>query len=85
MASYSIATGQERLPDLIERAIAGEEVIITPEEGPAVQLRMVPTSEAQRMRNAEGVELLRRHLATMPQSTTPYLELKRLEEEERGY
>lgn len=87
MPSYSIAAGQKRLPDLVDRALAGEEVILTREGQPAVELRAVPPSatEAQRGRNAKGLRLLRKHRESMPAMTTPYLELKRMEEEERGY
>lgn len=41
MASYSIAVGQECLPDLINRAVAGEEVIIEREGERLVELRAI--------------------------------------------
>lgn len=41
MATYSITEAQERLPDLLDRASQGEEVVIRPEFGEPVVLRPV--------------------------------------------
>jgi prevent-host-death family protein len=39
MAEYSVADAKNRLPKLIDRALAGEEVIITRRGKPVVELR----------------------------------------------
>jgi prevent-host-death family protein len=39
MAEYSVATAKNSLPALIDRALAGEEVIITRRGKPVVELR----------------------------------------------
>lgn len=40
MSRHSLAEAQERLPELIARAVAGEEVLIMSKDGPAVVLRL---------------------------------------------
>jgi antitoxin (DNA-binding transcriptional repressor) of toxin-antitoxin stability system len=42
MSRHSIAEAQARLPELIARAAAGEEVVIANDDGPAVVLSLVP-------------------------------------------
>jgi antitoxin (DNA-binding transcriptional repressor) of toxin-antitoxin stability system len=39
MPTYSVAEAKNRLPDLIDRAIEGEEVVITRHGKPVVELR----------------------------------------------
>ena len=39
MASYSVADAKNRLPTLIDKAMAGEEVVITRHGRPVVELR----------------------------------------------
>lgn len=48
MATYSVADAKNGLPRLIDRALAGEEVIITRHGKPVAELRpaMAPTAEA---------------------------------------
>jgi len=75
MTNYSVAEAKNRLPDLIDRAIEGEEVVITRRGKPVVELRttLPPTGQItqanytwlrdrRRARKAVGitsVELLR--------------------------
>src|SRR5438270_314844 len=44
MAEYSVADAKNRLPKLIDKAIEGEEVIITRRGKPVVELRPAATS-----------------------------------------
>lgn len=44
MPSYSVATTKDKLSSLIDKALAGEEVIITRHGKPAVELRMVQST-----------------------------------------
>src|SRR5690242_5014949 len=67
MAEYSVADAKNHLPKLIDRALEGEEVIITRRGKPVVQLKQVPirpsASKAihdwlfQRTRSRPGVGL----------------------------
>ncbi len=42
MPTYSVAEAKNRLPKLIDRALAGEEVVITRRGKPVVELRPAP-------------------------------------------
>jgi prevent-host-death family protein len=42
MSTYSVARAKNQLPELIDRALGGEEVIITRHGHPVVELRPVP-------------------------------------------
>ena len=42
MTTYSVAEAKNQLPKLIDRALAGEEVVITRRGKPVVELRQVP-------------------------------------------
>lgn len=44
MSTYSVAEAKSGLPGLINRALAGEEVIITRHGKPVVELRRTPVS-----------------------------------------
>ena len=67
MAEYSVADAKNNLPKLIDRALAGEEVVITRRGKAVVELKRVPSpptaSKAihdwlfQRMRSRPGVGL----------------------------
>lgn len=46
MAAYSVAQARDGLPGLIDKAMAGEEVIITRHGKPVAQLRPAPTEAA---------------------------------------
>ena len=53
MKTYSVAEAKNQLPKLIDRALAGEEVVITRRGKPVVELKQVPArppvSKADRM------------------------------------
>jgi prevent-host-death family protein len=48
MSTYSVADAKASLPSLINRAIAGEEVIITRHGKPVAELRPAAVTEASR-------------------------------------
>jgi antitoxin (DNA-binding transcriptional repressor) of toxin-antitoxin stability system len=43
MKTYSVAEAKNQLPKLIDRALSGEEVVITRRGKPVVELRQVPS------------------------------------------
>ena len=45
MANYSVATTKDKLSSLIDKALAGEEVIITRHGKPTVELKIVEITE----------------------------------------
>lgn len=58
MGSFTIAEAQEKLPALIDRALAGERVVITRNGEPVVEI--APCIEAPRKRiTQEGSEFIR--------------------------
>jgi antitoxin (DNA-binding transcriptional repressor) of toxin-antitoxin stability system len=46
MKTYSVAEAKNQLPKLIDRALAGEEVVITRRGKPVVELKRVPARAA---------------------------------------
>lgn len=46
MPHYSVATTKDRLSSLIDRALKGEEVVITRHGKPVAELRMIPPAPA---------------------------------------
>ena len=44
MSSHSLAEAQHHLPDLIDRALRGEPVVITRDGAPVVELRPCPAA-----------------------------------------
>lgn len=48
MASYSVADAKNTLPRLIDRAMAGEEVVITRRGKPVVEMRAAPLTRPRR-------------------------------------
>lgn len=64
MPHYSVATTKDQLSRLIDKALAGEEVVITRHGKPTVELRVVEGAEKPRASMAEWMERLRRLRAT---------------------
>lgn len=58
MATYSITEAQERLPDLLQRAAQGEEVIIATEFGAAA---VHPVPRERKPMTAEDIAWIRAH------------------------
>ena len=78
MPHYSVATTKDQLSSLIDKALAGEEVVVTRHGKPVVRLDAVGDKSARTSLSAR----LREFRATLPPGT-PYLELKRQEGDER--
>ncbi|HEY5299370.1 MAG TPA: type II toxin-antitoxin system prevent-host-death family antitoxin [Acetobacteraceae bacterium] len=57
MSTYSVADAKNHLPSLIDKALAGEEVVITRHGKPVVELRTA-TAPPERM-SAASLEALR--------------------------
>ena len=77
MAYYSVATTKDKLSSLIDKALAGEEVIITRHGKPTVALRMV---EKPKKTTRDMVEWLEKQRSSMPNIGITSLELKRLDQ-----
>jgi prevent-host-death family protein len=82
MARYSVATTKDNLSSLIDKALAGEEVIITRHGKPTVSLTTVKQVEPLQLSNADWMERLQALRDSQPKMRLSYLELKRLDEEE---
>ena len=59
MASYSIARTKDHLSALIDRAVAGEDVVITRRGKPIVELRAVASARPGRAATLAGLRQLR--------------------------
>ena len=69
MARYGVAEAKDGLPGLIDKALAGEEVVITRHGTPIVQITPVGRSIPKDPRAA--TEQLRRRLAHLPKLNVP--------------
>jgi prevent-host-death family protein len=47
MSTHSVAEAKDRLPELIDRALGGEDVVITREGKPVVELKPIATKRAR--------------------------------------
>ena len=79
MARYSIADVEHGLPQLIDRAVAGGEVIISLEGRPDVELRVV----ANAMRRSSSLEAIRALRDAGPRMNITSVELLRQMYEDR--
>ena len=68
MPHYSVATTKDRLSSLIDKALAGEEVIITRHGKPTVELRTVSPERGDR---ETAFDRLRELREAIPRSKTP--------------
>lgn len=82
MAYYSVATTKDKLSSLIDKALAGEEVVITRHGKPTVSLNMIRTDHAPKLTKEEAWERLRVLRESLPMSSVSYLDLKRMDEED---
>jgi antitoxin (DNA-binding transcriptional repressor) of toxin-antitoxin stability system len=73
MSSYSIADAKAGLPGLINRALAGEEVIITRHGKPVAELRAAHTAPPRR--DAEALNRLLAGRLTLPQGAPSSVEI----------
>lgn len=80
MTTYSVADAKNGLPRLIDRAIEGEEVVISRHGKPVVELRPV-TATGTRAPAATYAWLRTRRLARMPAGLTSVELLRQVYEE----
>lgn len=85
MPNYSVATTKDQLSRLIDKALAGEEVVITRHGKPTAELRAVEATDQPKASQAEWMERLSRLRASMPRSDVSYLDLKRVDEKEQAH
>lgn len=79
MPSYSVATTKDNLSSLIDKALAGEEVIVTRHGKPTISFQIV--EQAKPRSRAEWMDWLRVRRERLPKMQTSYLDLKRQDEE----
>jgi len=83
MARYSVATTKNNLSSLIDKALAGEEVVITRHGKPTVAMSVVPQdgeAEVDMELRREWMERLQQLRDSMPSAKLSYLEIKKLEQ-----
>lgn len=66
MPNYSVATTKDQLSRLIDKALAGEQVVITRHGKPTVELRVIEAEAEAAPSKAEIYEQLRQFRATLP-------------------
>ncbi|MGO8952829.1 MAG: type II toxin-antitoxin system Phd/YefM family antitoxin [Rhodomicrobium sp.] len=59
MSTHSVAEAKNKLPELIDRALKGEEIVVTRHGRPVVELRPIP--EPERRITRKDIEWLRKH------------------------
>jgi len=82
MPHYSVAATKDNLSRLIDKALAGEEVVITRHGKPTVELRVVPSKPQDA--EAAWERLNRQRKARGPVGITA-VELLRLQDEDERY
>ena len=84
MARYSVATTKNNLSRLIDKALAGEEVVITRHGKPTVAMSVVPSEELKpklsRAEMSESLERIRLLRESLPSAKLSYLEMKKLDQ-----
>jgi prevent-host-death family protein len=84
MARYSVATTKNNLSSLIDKALAGEEVVITRHGKPTVLMSVVPPElekpKLSRAEMAASLERIRLSRESRPPMKLSYLEMKRLDQ-----
>ena len=85
MARYSVAEAKNGLPRLIDKALQGEEVVITRHGKATVELRAVQEPRQPERSQQEWMAWIRERREADPKLDITSLELKRMEEEDRPY
>ncbi len=67
MSRYSVATTKDNLSSLIDKALAGEEVVITRHGKPTVELRVCSNHASAQPDIRSATARLRERLAAIPQ------------------
>ena len=82
MPSYSVATTKDNLSSLIDKALAGEEVIVTRHGKPVAEINRPRAAAEAAQQRAEIYDRIRQNLDDTPMMTTSYLDMKRQDEED---
>jgi prevent-host-death family protein len=85
MPRYSVATTRNNLSQLIDKAVAGEEVIITRHGKPTATLSVVPRETEAKVDMAlrrEWLKRLRTFRESVPPTGLTSLDLKRMDQED---
>jgi antitoxin (DNA-binding transcriptional repressor) of toxin-antitoxin stability system len=82
MASYSVANTKDHLSQLIDKALAGEEVVITRRGKATVELKVVAAKDRSKTGKADWMERLRLLRESLPTAPTSAVDLVRLDREE---
>lgn len=77
MPSYSVATTKDNLSSLIDKAMAGEEVIVTRHGKPTIAFRVVEDSLVPKLSPSEAMEWLRKCRESRPRMDISGAELIR--------
>lgn len=77
MPNYSVAVTKDQLSSLIDKALAGEEVVITRHGKPTVELKVVAGAQRDEQIGQEWWERLRRLRESLPMSQEPAADLIR--------
>ena len=77
MPHYSVATAKDHLSSLIDKALAGEEVVVTRHGKPTIAFTVVATGAKQKRSQAEWMEKLRVLRESLPPSPVPAVGLIR--------
>lgn len=83
MPKYSVATTKDQLSSLIDKALAGEEVVITRHGKPTVALRVVHSDRPEPIGRRAWLARLAELRAKLPTMSTSYVEAKGDDEGER--
>ena len=85
MAHYSVATTKDKLSSLIDKALGGEQVIITRHGKPTVELRVVQPEKRDPDAVRAAHERLKKQRESRPRVSISSAELLRLEREDYRY
>ena len=80
MARYSVATTKDKLSSLIDKALAGEEVVITRHGKPVITMHAVYGAGTPAIGRSAALAKLSAVRESLPAMGISYLELKRLDE-----
>ena len=82
MARYSVATTKDKLSALIDKALAGEEVVITRHGKPTIEFKAVAGISPSTSSKADWMERLRLLRESLPTAKISAVDLVRMDREE---
>ena len=82
MARYSVATTKDHLSALIDKALAGEEVVITRHGKPTIEFKAVAGIAPSTSSKADWMERLRLLRESLPTAKLSAVDLVRMDREE---